>query len=81
MALNGINVAHIAQASLEPLDAVLPSFDAWTTNFNSDVADAGESVTTRVADVVAATDATSGYSQTAVNSTAKTISLSNHIQG
>jgi hypothetical protein len=56
----------------------MPIVSAFTTDFSSDVADVGESVSTRVATAVSAGDATSGYSATDVTSTAKTITLNKH---
>ena len=76
--LGGINLAQIAQQTLETLSAEMPIVSAFTTDFSSDVADVGESVSTRVATAVSAGDATSGYSATDVTSTAKTITLNKH---
>ena len=76
--LGGINLAQIAQQTLETLSAEMPIVSAFTTDFSSDVADVGESVSTRVATAVGAGDATSGYSATDVTSTAKTITLNKH---
>ena len=76
--LGGINLAQIAQQTLETLSAEMPVVSAFTTDFSSDVADVGESVSTRVASAVSAGDATSGYSATDVTSTAKTITLNKH---
>lgn len=77
--LGGINLAQIANESLSTLLAEMQPLNAFTTDFSSDVADKGESVSTRVATAVTAGDATSGYSATDVTSTAKTVSLSNHV--
>ena len=76
--IGGINLAQIAQQTLETLSAEMPVVSAFTTDFSSDVADVGESVSTRVATAVSAGDATSGYSATDVTSTAKTITLNKH---
>jgi len=76
--IGGINLAQIAQQTLETLSAEMPVVSAFTTDFSSDVADVGESVSTRVASAVSAGDATSGYSATDVTSTAKTITLNKH---
>tara|TARA_B100000519_G_scaffold673_1_gene660 strand:- start:48 stop:953 length:906 start_codon:yes stop_codon:yes gene_type:complete len=76
--LGGINLAQIAQQTLETLSAEMPIVSAFTTDFSSDVADVGESVSTRVATAVSAGDATSGYSSSDVTSTAKTITLNKH---
>jgi len=76
--IGGINLAQIAQQTLETLSAEMPVVSAFTTDFSNDVADVGESVSTRVANAVTAGDATSGYSATDVTSTAKTITLNKH---
>jgi hypothetical protein len=76
--IGGINLAQIAQQTLETLSAEMPIVSAFTTDFSSDVADVGESVSTRVANAVSAGDATSGYSATDVTSVAKTITLNKH---
>ena len=76
--LGGINLAQIAQQTLETLSAEMPVVSAFTTDFSADVADVGESVSTRVATAVSAGDATSGYSSSDVTSTAKTITLNKH---
>tara|TARA_R110000824_G_scaffold79639_1_gene200539 strand:- start:962 stop:1840 length:879 start_codon:yes stop_codon:yes gene_type:complete len=79
MAINGINLAQVAQQTLETLSAETPVLKAFTTDFSSDVANVGESVTTRIASAVTAVSATSGYGGAAQTSTAKTITLDNHI--
>jgi hypothetical protein len=76
--IGGINLAQIAEEALITLSAEMPIVSAFTTDFSSDVADVGESVSTRVATAVSAGDATSGYSATDVTSTAKTITLNKH---
>ena len=76
--IGGVNLAQIAQTTLETMSAEMPIVSAFTTDFSSDVADVGESVSTRVATAVSAGDATSGYSATDVTSTAKTITLDKH---
>ena len=76
--IGGVNLAQIAQQTLETLSAEMPIVSAFTTDFGSDVADVGESVSTRVATAVSAGDATSGYGATDVTSTAKTITLNKH---
>lgn len=79
MAIQGINLAQIAQQTLETLSAETPMLKAFTTDFSSDVANVGESVTTRVAAAVTAVSATSGYSGATQTSVAHTITLGNHI--
>jgi len=76
--LNGLNLSLVAAQTLETLSAEMPVVSAFTTDFSSDIADVGESVSTRVASAVSAGDATSGYSATDVTSTAKTITLNKH---
>ena len=76
--IGGLNLAQIAEETLLTLSAEMPIVSAFTTDFSSDVADVGESVSTRVATAVSAGDATSGYSATDVTSTAKTITLNKH---
>lgn len=78
--LGGINLAQIAEKSLDYLD-IHPWFQpiskiAWN-DFQADVATKGESVTTRVPSAVSAADLSSGYSaaDAAVTSTAKTVTL------
>jgi hypothetical protein len=79
MAIQGVNLAQVAQQTLETLSAETPMLKAFTTDFSSDVANVGESVTTRIAAAVTAVDATSGYSGATQTSVAKTITLDNHI--
>ena len=76
--IGGINLAAIAQNSLDVLLVEAFPLSAFTTDFSAEIADVGESVTTRVANSVTAGDATSGYTATDVTSTAKTITLNNH---
>lgn len=79
MAIQGVNLAQVAQQTLETLSAETPMLKAFTTDFSSDVANVGESVTTRIANAVTAVSATSGYSGATQTSVAKTITLDNHI--
>jgi hypothetical protein len=76
--LSGINLAQIAQQTLDTLLAKLVPVRAFTTDFSSDVAVTGESVTTRVASSYSAQDFSS--TTTAANSTltSKTITLNNY---
>lgn len=76
--LGGINLAQIAEETLKALLPVVPAFRAFTTDFSMDVAQKGESVTTRVPTAVSDADASSGYSSQAVTSTAKTVTLNQH---
>lgn len=75
--LNGINLAQIAQGTLDYLSYEFHPLRAFTRDFSEDIATKGESVTTRVPSGVTAQDLSSGYSATDVTSTAKTITLSN----
>ena len=76
--LNGINLAAIAQSVLDNLSAQHTPVSAFTTDFSSEIADQGESITTRIATSVSAGDASSGYSATDVTSSAKTVTLDQH---
>jgi|TARA_R110002110_G_scaffold32039_2_gene111900 hypothetical protein len=79
MAIQGVNLAQVAQQTLETLSAETPMLKAFTTDFSSDVANVGESVTTRIANAVTAVSAASGYAGATQTSVAKTITLDNHI--
>jgi hypothetical protein len=77
--LGGINLQVIAQDSLTTLLAQFPLVNKFTTDFGGDILQRGESVTTRIASGVSATDiAASGYSRSDVQSTAKTVTLNKH---
>lgn len=77
--IGGINLQVIAQDSLTTLLAEFPLASKFTTNFGGDVATRGESVTTRIANSVAATDiGANGYSKSDVTSLAKTVTLDKH---
>jgi len=77
--LGGINLQVIAQDSLTTLLAQFPLVNKFTTDFGGDILQRGESVTTRIASGVAATDiAASGYSRSDVTSTSKTVTLNKH---
>ena len=76
--LNGLNLAAIAQSVLDNLSAQHTPVSAFTTDFSSEIADEGESITTRIATAVSAGDASSGYSATDVTSSAKTVTLNQH---
>jgi uncharacterized membrane protein len=77
--LGGINLQVIAQDSLTTLLAQFPLVNRFTTDFGGDILQRGESVTTRLAAGVSATDiAASGYSKSNVSSTAKTVTLNKH---
>lgn len=77
--LNGINLQVVAQDSLTTLLAEFPLIQKFTTNFSGEIAQRGESVTTRIARTVTAGDVgSSGYQVTDVQSDAKTITLNKH---
>ena len=77
--LGGINLQVIAQDSLTTLLSQFPLVNKFTTDFGGDILQRGESVTTRIASGVAATDiAASGYARSNVASTAKTVTLDKH---
>ena len=77
--LNGINLAVIAQDSLTTLLAQFPLVNKFTTDFGGDILQRGESVTTRIASGVSATDiAQNGYATSDVTSSAKTVTLNQH---
>lgn len=75
--LAGINLAQIAQRSLDTLVAQLPALNAFATDFSDEVAVEGSSVTTRVATQPTVGSLATGYSANAQNSTstAKTITM------
>lgn len=75
----GINLQVVAQDSLTTLLAEFPLIQKFTTNFSGDIANRGESVTTRIAQTVTAGDVgANGYTLTDVTSEAKTITLNKH---
>jgi len=77
--LGGINLNVIAQDSLTTLLAQFPLVNKFTTDFGGDILQRGETVTTRLASGVAATDiGASGYAKTAVTSTQKQVTLNKH---
>ena len=77
--LGGINLQVIAQDSLTTLLAQFPLVNKFTTDFGGDILQRGESVTTRIAEGLAATDiGANGYSRSDVKSNAKTVTLDKH---
>ena len=76
----GANLAEIAQESLEGLSSLFAPLSALTTDFSSDIRNAGESVTTRYPTKPTAADMSAGYKSAAadVAMTAATISLDTH---
>lgn len=75
--LGGVNLAQIAQKSLDTLVAELPSLQLFATDFSSDVAVEGQSVTTRVATQPTSGSLATGYAANAQGgtTTAKTVTL------
>ena len=79
MSLNGVFLAQIAQQSLSYLSNTFAPLSGITTNFSTDVASAGASVTTRFATVPSVVDITAdGYAPVAGDTTARTITLDQH---
>jgi hypothetical protein len=77
--LDGINLKVVAQDSLTTLLAEFPLIQKFTTNFSGDIANRGESVTTRIASPVTAGDVgSSGYVKTDVETTERVIALDKH---
>lgn len=74
----GANLAAIAEMSLQPLQSALLPLRAFTTDFSSDVASRGASVTTRYATNPTAQDLSSGYSRTDTTTTAITTTLNTY---
>jgi hypothetical protein len=74
----GVNLAQIAQESLPALQALFAPLGGITTDFSSDIADRGASITTRYPVNVTAQDLSSGFTSTGVTTVAKTISLDNY---
>lgn len=71
----GANLAAIAEMSLQPLQSALLPLRAFTTDFSTDIAQRGASVTTRYATNPTAQDLSSGYSRTDTTLTAITTTL------
>lgn len=78
--IGGINLAQIANMTLQTLLVSLRGvmLKNFTTDFSSDIAAKGESVTTRVATSMSNQDLTAGFAAGDVTSTAKTITLNNY---
>ena len=75
--LAGVNVAQIAQKTLDTMVAKLPVVNLFSTDFSSDVAVEGSSVTTRIAQQPTAGSLETGYAdnEQASNCSAVTITL------
>lgn len=75
--LNGVNIAQIAQKSLDTLVAKLPLMSLFSTDFSADVGVSGESVTTRIPTGTTIGSLSAGYadSEQDANTTAVTMTL------
>tara|TARA_R110000824_G_scaffold204316_1_gene389011 strand:- start:7605 stop:8486 length:882 start_codon:yes stop_codon:yes gene_type:complete len=71
----GVNLAEIAQESLSGLSSTFAPLNAVSTDFSTDAAAAGESVTTRIPTKPAAQNLASGYTHNDTTLVAKTITL------
>lgn len=78
--ISGVNLAEVAQESLPALQSLFAPLGSILTDFSTDIAQSGESVTTRFATAPTAQDLSSGYTATDVAMTSKTINL-NSFQG
>ena len=74
--LGGINLAAIAEQTLDYLGSQFFMLSAFTRDFSQDIRNRGASVSTRVPSSVTVQDLSSGYSASDVTSTAKTVTLS-----
>jgi hypothetical protein len=75
-ALNGINLAQIAEETLVLLEPQMFLLSAFYQDFSSDIKQRGESVTTRVPNSLTAVDVSNGYTGQDVNTVSKTVTLS-----
>ena len=73
--LGGINLAQIAQDSLDFLGHKFMPLRAFARNFSTDIAIQGESVTTRIVSGYTAQDLSSGYASAAQNSTSTSVKV------
>lgn len=75
--LSGVNLAAIADEAIEYLGSSFFPVGLFTSNFSKDIAQKGESVTTRIISSVAAADLSSGYDGASqdVTSTSVTVTL------
>lgn len=71
----GVNLAQIAEETLPHLQALFAPLNGVITDFSSDIAQEGASVTTRFATVPTAVDLSSGYTSQNTTLTAKTVTL------
>lgn len=76
--INGINLAQIAQESLDVLQPIPFMLDSVSKNFSSETLGAGQtSITTRYVVAPTAQDITSGYAPTAISTVSRTMSFTN----
>lgn len=75
--LGGVNLAQVAQQSLDALVAELPSLNMFTTDFSADVVNEGASVSTRVATQPTSGSLATGYAANVQGgtTTVKTVTL------
>lgn len=73
--IGGANLAAIAEMTIPSLKTVLAPLRAFTTDFSGDIAQRGESVTTRYATNPSAVDLASGYTSQNTTTTALTVTL------
>jgi len=73
--LGGINIAQIAEQSLDYLSTQFHPLRAFARDFSTDISGAGESVTTRVPSSMTAVDLSSGYTAQDISSSAITCTL------
>ena len=74
----GVNLAQIAQESLPELKALFAPLNGVTTDFSSEIADRGASITTRYPLNVTAQNLANGFARTGVETEAKTITLDSY---
>jgi hypothetical protein len=82
--LGGINLAAIADQTLDYLGRNFFALSAFVRDFSADIRQKGQSVTTRVPSSVTTQDLSDGYDVQDVTSTSKPITLSNfkgHVHG
>ena len=74
----GVNLAQVSMESLPALQALFAPLSSVTTDFSSEIADKGASITTRYPVNVTAQDLTLGFISTGVETVAKTITLNQY---
>lgn len=73
--LNNVNVAQIADRSLEYLGLNFYPVTAMVTDFSEEIASEGDSVKTRIPGAVSASDLSGGYTASDVSNTGVTVTL------